>query len=48
MPNEHLSPIEAADAAIQARKAMREATQLDHRGALALELIADEMTRISK
>lgn len=46
MPNESLSPIEAAEAAIKARKATREATQLDHRGALALELIADEMTRM--
>lgn len=35
-----------AEMAIAKRKSTREATQLEHRGALALEIIADDMTRL--
>jgi len=35
-----------AEIAIAKRKSTREATQLEHRGALALEIVADEMTRL--
>ena len=38
--------IRNAELAIQSRKATREATQLDHRGGLALELLADEVTKL--
>jgi hypothetical protein len=40
-----LEPIHKAEAAIKDRARSREATGLEHRGALATELIADEMTR---
>jgi len=41
-----MHPIAAAEHAIATRLHSREATQLEHRGALALEVIADEMTRL--
>jgi len=37
-----------AEMAIAKRKSTREATQLEHRGALALEIIADDMTSASR
>jgi hypothetical protein len=41
-----LRHIDDATRTIAARKTQRDATQLQHRGALAAELIADELTMI--
>jgi hypothetical protein len=38
--------IQNAESVIQSRKTTREATQLEHRGALALEALADDVTRL--
>ena len=38
--------MQAAESAIQSRKTIRETTQLDFRGALALEALADDVTRL--
>ena len=35
-----------AESVIQSRKTTREAVQLEHRGALALEALADDVTRL--
>ena len=42
-----LEPVRTAEAEIAKRVKTREGTQLEHRGALAIELIADEMTRVA-
>lgn len=38
--------IENAERAIGSRKSIREAVQLDHRAGLALETLADDVTRL--
>ena len=38
--------IDSAEQVIHSRKATREATQLEFRGALALEALADDVTRL--
>lgn len=40
------SAIDSAEQVIHSRKATREATQLENRGALALEALADDVTRL--
>lgn len=47
MVKDPMHAIGDAEIAIAARKPTREGTQLEHRGALALEIIADEMTRMN-
>ena len=42
-----LEPIRAAEAEIAKRAKTRDAIGLENRGALAAELIADEMTRVA-
>jgi hypothetical protein len=41
-----VAAMQNAEAVIQSRRATREATQLEHRGALALEALADDVTRL--
>jgi hypothetical protein len=47
MANDPLEPVRLAEAEIQKRAQSRDASQLDFRGPIAAELIADEMTRVA-
>ena len=47
MPNAPVEPVRKAEAEIAKRAKTREIVSLEHRGALATELIADEMTRVA-
>jgi hypothetical protein len=40
------APIGEAELAIATRRAAREANQIDHRSAIALEALADDVTRL--
>jgi hypothetical protein len=44
MPANPMQPIADATAAIEQRQKRREHAALEHRGAIALEIIADEVT----
>jgi hypothetical protein len=46
MVHDSMQAIADAEKAIQSRAASREAMQLEFRGAVAIELIADELTRL--
>jgi hypothetical protein len=45
MANDPLEPVRKAEAEIQKRAKTRESMAIEHRGMIAAELIADEMTR---
>jgi hypothetical protein len=47
MATDPMQPVLDAEKTIAARAGTREGTALEHRGALAAELIADEMTRVA-
>jgi hypothetical protein len=46
MAKDLMQPVHDAEKIIASRAPSREGTMLEHRGALAAELMADEMTRV--